>query len=115
MTVCHEVIDDGAPSNNIDGHFAWVPQNARRSMPDWLDYGITQLPKLLQQNGYATDHFGKWHLSNDMIPDSLTPDKYGYDTYGAFHCSGEQMPFYEDADHTIAFIEKAQKDSNFQL
>ena len=21
---------------NIDGHFAWVPSNAKRNMPDWL-------------------------------------------------------------------------------
>lgn len=96
---------------NIDGHFAWVHQNARRNMPDWLDYEITLLPRLLQQNGYATAHFGKWHLSNDMIPDSPTPDKYGYDVYGAFNCAGEQMPFYEDADNTIAFIKSAQENN----
>ncbi len=95
---------------NIDAHFAWVPDNARRNMPDWLDDEATLLPRLLQQNGYATAHFGKWHLANDMILDSPTPDKYGYDSYGAFNCSGEQMPFYEDAAHTIAFMEKAQKD-----
>lgn len=94
--------------HNIDGHFAWVPDNARRNMPDWLGYETTLLPKLLQENGYATAHFGKWHLSNNMIVDSPTPDKYGYDTYGAFNCSGEQMPYYEDADRTVAFMEKAQ-------
>ena len=94
---------------NIDGHFAWVPQNARRNMPDWLDYEVTLLPRLLQQNGYTTAHFGKWHLSNDMIPDSPTPDKYGYDVYGAFNCAGEQMPFYMDADNAISFMENAQK------
>lgn len=95
--------------HNIDGHFAWVHQNAQRNMPDWLDYETTLLPKLLQQNGYATAHFGKWHLSNNMIPDSPAPGKYGYDTYGAFNCSGEQMPFYKDAENAIAFIEKSQK------
>lgn len=94
---------------NIDGHFAWVPQNARRNMPDWLDYEVTLLPRLLQQNGYATAHFGKWHLSNDMIPDSPTPDKYGYDVYGAFNCAGEQMPFFDDARNAISFMENAQK------
>lgn len=95
--------------HNIDGHFAWVHQNAQRNMPDWLDFQTTLLPRLLQQNGYATAHFGKWHLSNNMIPDSPTPAAYGYDTYGAFNCSGEQMPFYEDADNTIAFIEKSHE------
>jgi arylsulfatase A-like enzyme len=92
---------------NIDGHFAWVPSNAKRNMPDWLDPKTLTLPKLLQQAGYATAHFGKWHLSNDMIPDSPFPGVYGYDEYGAFNCAGEQMPVHEDADHAIAFIEKS--------
>ena len=36
---------------NIDGHFAWVPSNAKRNMPDWLD------PKapLLQEFGPPSD------------------------------------------------------------
>ncbi|MDC1465711.1 sulfatase-like hydrolase/transferase [Polaribacter sp.] len=96
---------------NINGHFAWAYQNEERNMPDWLDNETTLLPKLLQSNGYATAHFGKWHLSNNMINDSPTPDKYGYDVYGAFNCSGEQMPYYEDEVKTIEFIKKAQKDN----
>lgn len=92
---------------NIDGHFAWVPSNAKRGMPDWLDPAAPTLPKFLQQAGYATAHYGKWHLANDMIPDSPLPSEYGYDEYGAFNCAGEQMPVHEDAMHTNAFIEKA--------
>ncbi|MDB4681982.1 sulfatase-like hydrolase/transferase, partial [Akkermansiaceae bacterium] len=92
---------------NIDGHFAWVPSNAKRGMPDWLDPATPTLPKMLQKAGYATAHYGKWHISNNMIPDSPTPAEYGYDEYGAFNCSGEQMPVHEDAIHTNAFIEKA--------
>jgi arylsulfatase A-like enzyme len=92
---------------SIDGHFAWVPSNASRGMPDWLDTSAPTLPRFLQQAGYATAHYGKWHLANDMIPDSPTPAAYGYDEYGAFNCSGEQIPVHEDAMHTNAFIEKA--------
>ncbi len=92
---------------NIDGHFAWVPQNAKRNMPDWLDPNTPTLPKFLKNAGYRTAHFGKWHLSNDMIPDSPLPSQYGYDEYGAFNCAGEQMPVHEDADNAIAFIEQA--------
>ena len=92
---------------NIDGHFAWLPSNAKRNMPDWLDPKTPTLPKMLQSTGYATAHFGKWHLSNDMIPDSPLPKVYGYDEYGAFNCAGEQMPVHEDANHVIAFIEKS--------
>ncbi|APZ91061.1 Arylsulfatase [Fuerstiella marisgermanici] len=94
---------------NIDGHFAWVPSNAKRNMPDWLATDCVTLPRLLQQAGYATAHFGKWHLSNDMIPDSPSPGEYGYDTYGAFNCSGEQMPVHEDAANAIQFIEASQQ------
>jgi len=94
---------------SINGHFAWVPSNAKRNMPDWLDTSAPSLPRMLQQAGYATAHYGKWHLANNMIPDSPTPAEYGYDEYGAFNCSGEQMPVHEDADHTIRFIKKSAK------
>jgi len=94
----------------IDGHFAWVPSNAKRGMPDWLSPNAPVLPRILQNAGYATAHFGKWHLSNNMIPDSPRPSEYGYDAYGAFNCAGEQMPVHEDAMHARAFIEKCHKE-----
>lgn len=92
---------------SIDGHFAWVPSNAKRNMPDWLSPKAPLLPRMLQNAGYATAHFGKWHISNNMIPDSPLPSEYGYDTYGAFNCAGEQMPVHEDARNAISFIEKS--------
>ncbi len=92
---------------NIDGHFAWVPSNARRGMPDWLDPNAPLLPRMLQEAGYATAHFGKWHLANNMIPDSPLPKIYGYDQAWAFNCAGEQLPVHEDARETIKFIENA--------
>ncbi len=92
---------------NIDGHFAWVPSNARRNMPDWLSPDAPLLPRLLQQSGYATAHYGKWHLANNMIPDSPLPGEYGYDEYGAFNCAGEQIPVHEDSQRASAFIEKS--------
>lgn len=95
---------------NIDGHFAWVPSNAKRNMPDWLSPKAPLLPRILQQAGYATAHFGKWHLANNMIPDSPLPSAYGYDEYGAFNCAGEQMPVHEDARKAIAFIEKSGRE-----
>ena len=92
---------------NIDGHFAWVPSNAKRNMPDWLSPDAPLLPRMLQKGGYATAHFGKWHLANNMIPDSPVPSEYGYDEYGAFNCAGEQMPVHEDSRHACRFIEKS--------
>lgn len=95
---------------NIDGHFAWVPSNAKRNMPDWLSPQAPLLARFLQQAGYATAHFGKWHLSNNMIPDSPLPSEYGYDEYGAFNCAGKQTPVHKDADNAIAFIEKSHRE-----
>ena len=95
---------------NITGHFAWVPSNTKRNMPDWLDTQAPTIPRFLKQAGYRSAHFGKWHLANNMIPDSPVPTAYGYDHYGAFNCAGEQMPVHEDARETIKFIESCHKD-----
>ena len=92
---------------NINGHFAWVPSNAKRNMPDWLSTKAPLLSRILQENDYATAHYGKWHLANNMIHDSPLPSEYGYDEYGAFNCAGEQIPVHEDTEHAIEFIEKS--------
>ncbi|MGJ8633000.1 MAG: sulfatase family protein [Luteolibacter sp.] len=94
----------------VTGHFAWVEDNEKRNMPDWVDPTIPTLPRLLQKAGYMTGHFGKWHLANNMIPDSPRPELYGYDEVGAFNCSGEQMPVHDDAKNAIALIEKSKKE-----
>ena len=95
---------------NIDGHFAWAPSNAKRGMPDWLDPEAPLLSRFLKSAGYRTAHYGKWHLANDMIPDSPAPAAYGFDDYGAFNCSGEQMPWHEDAERASAFIEESVRE-----
>lgn len=92
----------------IDGHFAWVPSNQKRNMPDWLDTKAPLLPRFLQQAGYSTAHYGKWHLSNDMIPDSPFPSAYGYEDYGSYNCSGPQMFVHDDVKSAIPFMEKSQ-------
>jgi N-acetylgalactosamine-6-sulfatase len=76
-------------------------------MPDWLDPKAVLLPRLLQQAGYATAHFGKWHLTNIMVPDAPLPAAYGYDAYGTFNGPGQQMPVHEDVQRSIAFIEQS--------
>ncbi len=92
---------------SIDGHFARVSSNAKRGMPDWLNPEAPLLTRMLQKAGYATAHYGKWHISNNMIPDSPLPSAYCYDEYGAFNCAGEQMPVHEDSERAIKFIEKS--------
>lgn len=92
----------------IHGHFATVESHVQRRMPDWLDPQVVLLPRLLREVGYATGHFGKWHLTNIMVPDAPRPTAYGYDEYGAFNCSGPQMPVHDDVPRAIAFIEKTR-------
>ena len=94
---------------SIDGHFAWVPSNQKRNMPDWLNPQAPLLTRFLQGAGYATAHYGKWHLANDMIPDSPLPTAYGIDEYGAFNCAGPQMFVHDDVKMAIPFIERSHE------
>jgi N-acetylgalactosamine-6-sulfatase len=93
---------------NIHGHFATVESHVQRGMPDWLNPKTVLLPRLLQQAGYATAHFGKWHLTNIMVPDAPLPLNYGYDVAGTFNGPGPQMPVHDDVKNSIAFIERSQ-------
>lgn len=55
--------------------------NARRGVSNWLDPEAPTLPRLLQQAGYATGHFGKWHLGGQRDVDDAPPiTDYGFDT-----------------------------------
>jgi N-acetylgalactosamine-6-sulfatase len=96
----------------IDQHFAWVEHQVKANMPDWLDPAAPMLSRVLQDAGYATGHFGKWHLTNIMIDDAPLPDQYGFDEFGAFNLPGENMPAAETADRAIDFIRR-HKDQPF--
>jgi N-acetylgalactosamine-6-sulfatase len=98
----------------IHGHFSGDAENAARSMPNWLDPQVTTLPGLLKTAGYATAHFGKWHLGNgDGAP---TPQAYGIDTSKIVNGPGDQLgdeakdPYFRAksttliVDETIKFI-----------
>ena len=61
----------------IHGHIADEASNATRSMPNFLDPAVATLPKLLRANGYATAHFGKWHLGHGQ--GAPLPSEYGID------------------------------------
>jgi len=99
---------------SVHGHFASVASHAKRNMPDWLDPNAPMLPRMLKKAGYATAHFGKWHLTNTHVQDAPTPLEYGYDEYGAFNIAGRlrQMQVDSTLYKTIDFA-KRNKDKPF--
>ena len=54
--------------------------NERRGVTHWLDPKAPSLARILQQSGYATGHFGKWHLGGQRDVDDAPPiTAYGFD------------------------------------
>ncbi len=55
-------------------------ENTRRGMANWLDPQAPTLARHLQNNGYATGHFGKWHLGGQRDVDNAPLiQRYGFD------------------------------------
>ncbi len=54
--------------------------NEKRGMAQWLDPTAPMLARSLQQAGYATGHFGKWHMGGQRDVDDAPPiTDYGFD------------------------------------
>jgi len=101
-----------APRHCVFGAFSSLSNHQKYGMPDWLDPEAPMLPRMLKQAGYATGHFGKWHLSNEAIDDAPMPLAYGYDEFGAHNLPGsapEQMDPAETAPRAIDFIRRHQE------
>ena len=68
---------DFPASHGIHGHFATLEHNEERGMPNSLDPDDDNIARTLQQYGYTTGHFGKWHLGK--YGDCALPVAYGID------------------------------------
>jgi N-acetylgalactosamine-6-sulfatase len=83
--------------------FASPEQNRAHGVADFLDADIPTLPRLLRARGYATAHFGKWHLGRgEGAPD---PGAYGFDAHLSTHSSGPRwagVGEITEAGHTAA-------------
>jgi arylsulfatase A-like enzyme len=54
--------------------------NANRGMADYLDASAPTTAKKLKAAGYATAHFGKWHMGGGRdVDDAPLPQAYGFD------------------------------------
>lgn len=55
-------------------------RNTDRGMAQWLDPAAPLLARELQKQGYATGHFGKWHMGGQRDVDNAPPiSEYGFD------------------------------------
>jgi arylsulfatase A-like enzyme len=108
--------------HKIHGHYAEHKINAARGMNNWLDPKVPNVAALLQKAGYATAHFGKWHLGNGE--GAPPPTAYGFDEARTVNSNGTgwdepDLTFRAKSsaaivDETIRFI-TAHKDKPFYV
>jgi len=110
--------------HRIHQHLATHEQNDQRGMPDWLDPDATTVCDLFHEAGYATAHFGKWHLGSG--PGAPDPGAYGIDVHRTVNSTGpgwetvQKDPYFRAkstglfVDETIRFI-RAHKGRPFYV
>jgi arylsulfatase A-like enzyme len=55
-------------------------ENERRGMAQWLDPKAPMLARILHDAGYATGHFGKWHMGGQRdVSEAPLITEYGFD------------------------------------
>jgi len=55
-------------------------ENARRGVANWLDPSAPMLANILHDSGYATGHFGKWHMGGQRdVHEAPLITEYGFD------------------------------------
>lgn len=63
--------------------FSYLDSRKRQrelGMRDWLDTGPPLIARAFQDAGYATAHFGKWHMGGGRdVGDAPLPAEYGFD------------------------------------
>ena len=82
-------------------------------MGDWLDTKAPSIARLLQEAGYRTGHFGKWHLGTQLRPDltgpasfgdSPLPSEYGFDESAVWNGPGPQIHSHHVGERAAKFI-----------
>ena len=65
---------------NITSYLDNRKQNETRGIANWLDPAAPMLARNLQQAGYTTGHFGKWHMGGQRdVADAPPITDYGFD------------------------------------
>ena len=109
--------------HGIHGHLDSPEINRARSMADWLEADVITLPDLLKTTGYATAHFGKWHLG--AIAGAPPPEQYGFDESKTVLSTGPSLGDHDSVpdfaanstrmimDETIDFIRRHRDEPFF--
>lgn len=64
----------------ISSYLGHRDQNTQRGIAQWLDPAAPTLPRALHTAGYATGHFGKWHMGGQRdVADAPPIGAYGFD------------------------------------
>lgn len=65
---------------NITSYLAHREYNQERGIANWLDPSAPMLARSLNNAGYATGHFGKWHMGGQRdVTDAPYITEYGFD------------------------------------
>ena len=67
-------------------------KNIENRMPDFLPSAVPTMAKMMKASGYATGHFGKWHLGGGRdVDDAPLPTDYGFDkSFTSFEGLGDR-------------------------
>jgi hypothetical protein len=84
--------------HKIHSFIASSKQNNNRAMSHYLNPEVPYFARILNQNGFATCHFGKWHMGGGRdLGDVSHPTKYGYDkSVVSFVGIGDRVVFPND-------------------
>lgn len=64
----------------IHSYLADSQKNKKRDMANFLDPDAPSIARMMKQAGYATAHFGKWHMGGGRdIADAPLPQAYGFE------------------------------------
>ena len=79
--------------NRIFSYLNDRASNRKLGMRDFLDPNVPAIAKSLRDAGYATGHFGKWHMGGGRdVDDAPLPAAYGFDeSYTSFEGLGDRV------------------------
>lgn len=67
--------------------------NRKKEQVDFLDPSVLTMADVLKANGYATAHFGKWHLGGGRdVNNAPNFDQYGFDAWSGTYESPDPDP-----------------------